>query len=182
LFKGRFFPSEEGGVSAGQVEAEIKLMQAEANAQAGRCAAALAFLGEDHRELVLNEAVARPDVRMAVIAKKCGNGSEAQRLLQTAAASKGGGESGWTLRAQQLLGTVDAAKGRQKVQELLAANERIKDANGANGWWWYNLGILQAAADQKGVATESFRKALLLPDRMMSHHLARAAMADLASN
>ena len=33
LFQGRFFPSEEGGVSAGQVMSEIKLMQAEANAE-----------------------------------------------------------------------------------------------------------------------------------------------------
>ena len=86
---------------------------------------------------------------------------------------KAGADSGWAIGRSSCLERDDASNGRQKLQELLAANERMKDANGANGWWWYNLGILQAAADQKGAARESFRKALLLPDRMMSHHLAR---------
>ena len=44
LFKGRFFPSEEGGVAAAQVLFEIKLMQAEAEAMSGRCAEAEQFL------------------------------------------------------------------------------------------------------------------------------------------
>jgi hypothetical protein len=81
-----------------------------------------------------------------------------------------------------LLGTDDAGQRQQKLQELLAANERMQDANAANRLWWYNLGILKAAADQKGAARESFRKVLLQPDRMMSHHLARVAMAGLGAD
>ena len=37
LFKGRFFPSEEGGVKAEQVLFEVQLMQAEAQAASGQC-------------------------------------------------------------------------------------------------------------------------------------------------
>ena len=176
LFHGRFFPSEEGGLSAEQVVAEIKLMQAEANADERRCADAQAFLAEDHSGLVVNEAFSRPYVKMATIAKKCGNQGQAESDLQKAAASQDGADIVWANLAQQLLGTYDPSKGRQKLQESLAADERMRDANGSNGWWWYNLGVLQAALDQKGLARESFRKALLRPDRMMSHHLARLAM------
>jgi tetratricopeptide (TPR) repeat protein len=182
LFHGRFFPSEEGGISAGQVASEIKLMQAKANAEEGRCAEAQAFLSGDHGGLVVNEAFSRPYVTMAIIARKCGIRGQAESYLQKAAASQAGAGIVWANRAQQLLGAYDPIKGRQKLQETLDADERMNDASGSNGSWWYNLGMLQAALDQKGPARESFRKALLLPDRMMSHHLARVAMADLRSD
>lgn len=182
LFHGRFFPSEEGGVSAVQVISEIKLMQAKANAEDGRCTEAQAFLKEGHRGIVLNETLSRPYVTMASIAQKCGNREQAESYLQKAAASPTGADIVWANRAQQLLGAYDPMGGRQKLQQLLVADERMKDMSDSNGWWWYNLGILQSALDQKGQAMESFRRALLLPDRMMSHHLARAAMTELGSD
>ena len=177
LFKGRFFPSEEGGISAEQVLAEIKLMEAKANAENGHCTEAQAFLAGDHSGLL---ASARPYLMMAMIAKKCGNQKQAATYLQKAAAGQGGADLVWADRAQQSLGTYDPAKGRKKLEELVAAEEQRKDADASSGWW-YNLGLLQSALGQKDAARESFRKALLLPDRMMSHHLARVAMADLSS-
>ncbi len=119
---------------------------------------------------------------MGMIAKKCGDRAQAEGYLQKAAASQDGADIVWAQRAQQLLGAYDPIKGRHKLEEVLAAGDRMTDTNGSNGWWWYNRGLLQSALDQKGPARESFRKALLLPDRMMSHHLARLAMADPASN
>jgi tetratricopeptide (TPR) repeat protein len=182
LFHGRFFPSEEGGVSAGQVEFEISLMQAKANADEGRCPEAQAFLANHHSDPVINEPFSRPYVTMGTIARKCGNQEQAESYLQKAAAGQAGADIVWAIRAQQLLGTNDPIKGRQKLQEWLAAYQRMNEPDGLNGWWWYNLGILQSALDQNGPARESFRKALLLPDRMMSHHLARVAMTDPGSD
>jgi len=182
LFHGRFFPSEEGGVSAGQVEFEIRLMQAKANAEEGRCTEAQAFLADEHGGPVVNGGVSRPYVTMGITARECGNRGQSVSYLQKAAAGQTDADIAWANRAQQLLGTYDLIKGRQKLQESLAADERMNEANGSNGWWWYNRGILQSALDQKGPARESFRKALLLPDTMMSHHLARVAMTDLGSD
>jgi len=181
-FHGRFFPSEEGGVSADEVLSEIKLMQAEADAEKGRCTEAQAFLADQHGGIVVDGAFARPFLKMAVIARKCGNREQAEGYLRKAAASQAGAEIVWASRAQQLLGAYDPIKGRRVLQDSLDAAERMKDVNGSNGWWWYNLGALQSALDQKDSARESFRKALLLPDRMMSHHLARVAMIDLDSD
>ena len=118
---------------------------------------------------------------MGTIAGKCGDPGQSKSYLQKAAGGQTGADIVWANRAQQLLGTNDPVKGRQKLQDSLAADERVREDNGANGWWWYNYGILQCALDQKGPARESFRRALLLPDRMMSHHLARVAMTDLGS-
>ena len=182
LFHGRFFPSEEGGVSAGQVVSEIKLMQAKANAEEGRCTEAQTFLGDEHSGMVVNEVFSRPYVMMAIIAKKCGNREQAEGYLQKAAARQDVADIVWAQRAQQLLGAYDPIKGRHKLQQLLAAGEPMTDTSGSNGWWWYNRGVLQSALDQKGPARESFTRALLLPDRMMSHHLARLAMADPGSD
>ena len=181
LFHGRFFPSEEGGISAGQVEFEIRLMQAKANAEEGRCTEAQAFLA-DHSGPVVNEGSSRSYVTMGIIARKCGNRGQAESYLQKAAAGQTGAEIVWANRAQQLLGTNNPINARQKLQESLAADELMNEANGSSGWWWYTVGILQSALDRKGPAGESFRKALLLPDRMMSHHLARLAIADLGSD
>ncbi|HEY6374825.1 MAG TPA: DUF5107 domain-containing protein [Edaphobacter sp.] len=179
LFKDRFFPSEEGGVSAAQVLFEIKLMEAEANAGAGRCAEAEAFLAADHAGLAVNGAVSRPFVRMAAIAKACKNPQQSEELLRTAAASKVGADSAWVAKAQKLLGTYDETEQSKKLQGSVAAAARVKDTSSFTGWWWYNIGTMQAALHRNNEAREAFNNALLLPDSMMSHHLSRAAIAEL---
>lgn len=177
LFKDRFFPSEEGGVNAAQVLFEIKLMQAEAEAAAGKCSDALAWIAGEHPGLSLNGAVARSYVRMAAIAKACQQPQQSEQLLQKAAASKGGADSAWAARAQKLLGSADVAH-RQKLQASLAAAERVTDTSSFTGWWWYNIGTMQSALHNDEQARAAFNKALLLPDSLMSHHLSRAAMEE----
>jgi tetratricopeptide (TPR) repeat protein len=179
LFKGKFFPSEEGGVSAAQVLFEIMLMQAEADAMAGRCAEAEQFLAARHTGLVVNEAISQPYVRMAAIAKTCKNPQQSEELLQKAAGSKIGADSAWVAKAQKLLGTYDATEHQKKLQASVASAARVKDTSSFTGWWWYNIGTIQAALNHKDRAREAFNNALLLPDSMMSHHLSRAAIANL---
>jgi len=179
LFKGRFFPSEEGGVNAAQVLFEIRLMQAEAEAASGRCSDAEQFLAGDHAGLAVNGAVAQADVRMAAIAKTCKHPQEATQMLQQAAASKTGADAAWADKAEKLLGTQDAAKDSTKLQTALTSAERVKDTSSYTGWWWYNIGTMRAALNRKDDARQAFEKALLLPDSMMSHHMARAALAEM---
>ena len=178
LFKDRFFPSEEGGVSAEQVLFEVKLMQAEAEAASGECAAAKEFLADTHPGLVVNGATSQAYMRMAAIAKICQRPQQSKQLLQDAASSKSGADSAWVARAEKLLGTYDSTQQQQKLQTSLATAERVKDTSAFTGWWWYNIGTIQAALDHKDQAREAFNNALLLPDSMMSHHLSRIAIAD----
>lgn len=181
LFKDRFFPSEEGGVSAAQVLFEIKLMLAETNAASGRCADAGEFLATSHPGLEVNGAISQAYLRMAAIANKCQHPQLSEQLLQKAAASGSGADSAWVARAKTLLGTYDAAEQQKRLQTSLAAAQRVKDASSFTGWWWYNIGTIQAALNNKDEAREAFNSALLLPDSMMSHHLSRAALAVLGA-
>jgi len=178
LFNGRFFPSEEGGVKSEQVLFEIQLMQAEAQAASGKCAEAEAFLRADHGGLAINGATARAYVRMAAIAKACGKTEESEQLLHKAAASKSGGDSAWAVRGENLLGTAGAGQQR-RLEESLANAERQTATSAFTGWWWYNIGTMQAALDHDVEARAAFRQALLLPDSLMSHHLSRAALAEM---
>jgi tetratricopeptide (TPR) repeat protein len=181
LFKGRFFPSEEGGVAAAQVLFEIKLMQAEASAISGRCAEAEQFQVGRHPGLEVNGAVSQAYVRMAAIAKACQHPQQSGQLLEKAAESKSGADAAWVARAKKLLGTYDAAEQQPKLEASLAAAERVKDSSAFTGWWWYNIGTIQAALNHKDQAREAFKNSLLLPDSMMSHHLSRAALADIGT-
>jgi len=61
----------------------------------------------------------------------------------------------------------------------VASAARAKDTSAFTGWWWYNIGTMQAALNHRDQAMEAFNNALLLPDSMMSHHLSRVAIANL---
>ncbi|HLH37200.1 MAG TPA: DUF5107 domain-containing protein [Alloacidobacterium sp.] len=182
LFKGRFFPSEEGGISAAQVLFEIKLMQAEAEAAAGKCTGAETFLIADHPGLALNGAVAHAYFRMAAIAKQCSRTKESEQLLQKAAAGENIADAVWASKARQLLGSYDAVQEQQKLETSLTHALHAADTSSYTGWWWYNIAAIELALNQKNAAGESLRKALLFPDNMMSHHLTRALMADSGTN
>jgi len=181
LFKDRFLPSAEGGVRADQVQFEIELMQADSEAASGRCNEAEEFLGASHTGLLLNRAVSRAYVRMAAIAKSCQHLEQSSQLLEKAAASESAADSAWTDRARKLLGSYDAAKQQGKLEGALAGCERSTRTSAYAGWWWYNIGTIQMALSHTAQARDAFNRALLLPDSLMSHHLSRAAIADLAS-
>lgn len=179
LFKGRFFPSEEGGVSAAQVLFEVQLMQAEAEATTGECKDAEEFISTDHPGLGLNGAVSQAYVRMSAIAKECKRPEQAKQLLRKAAASKSGADAAWVVRAEKLLGADDAARQQQALEASLAAARRTRETSSFTGWWWYNLGTMEAALNHEDRARDAFNTALLLPDSMMSHHLSRMAKSTL---
>jgi tetratricopeptide (TPR) repeat protein len=118
-------------------------------------------------------------VRMAAVAKACQHEKQAQELLQKAVSSKNGADSAWALKAEKLAAPADVEAGLKRVQAALTSAKRTKDTSSYTGWWWYNIGTMEAALNHKDEAENAFKNALLLPDSMMSHHMVRAAMAEL---
>jgi Flp pilus assembly protein TadD len=181
LFKGRFFPSEEGGITPGQVLFEIGLLQAEAWAKARNCAQADDFLAGKQPGMSLDGRSARDDVKLAGIARGCGHAKESEDLLHKAAAGVDSADLVWAIQAEKSLRTYDAGKADQRVAKSLAAAESRAETGANSGSWWYNIGLLQTALNRKQQARESVEKALILPDTHMSHHLAREALAELSA-
>ncbi len=181
LFKNRFFPSEEGGITSGQVLFEIKLMQAIEWAKAKGCKAAEAFLADERAEIKLNGDSARDAVKLGRIAQSCGQATQARELFEKAAADADSTSVPWVIEAQKYLGTYDAKKAEQHLETSLATALSHSETSANSGLWWYNVGLLQAALHRNDAATESFKKALILPDTRMSHHLAREALGEFST-
>ncbi|MGA2856246.1 MAG: DUF5107 domain-containing protein [Candidatus Sulfotelmatobacter sp.] len=180
LFKNRFFPSEEGGITSGQVLFEIKLMQAEAWAKAHNCKEAESFVADEQPGLSLGGGSAREYVKLAGIARSCGNAKESEDLLHKAAARADSADLVWAIQAEKSLGTYDARADQRIATSMATAESRA--ATGVNsGSLWYEIGMLQTALNRQEQARESFEKVLLLPDTHMFHHLAREALAELSA-
>lgn len=179
LFKDRFFASKEGGVSVAQVLFEIDLMQAKTEAASGDCAKTEEFLKADHPGLVINKASSRAYVGMAVIAKTCHQPQQADQLLRKAVASESLADYAWKAKAEDMLGSSDNAWQAQELQAALAEAEHRTGTSDFPAWWLYSIGTIQAALHQQDKARATFEKTLLIPDNLMSHHLARAALEDL---
>jgi tetratricopeptide (TPR) repeat protein len=179
LFKDRFFPSEELGTTSEQVLSELKLMQAKAWAQAHNCKQVDSFLADEQTEMSLHGGSAREYVKLADMARSCGQAKESEELLHKAAASVDSAGLAWVIQAEKSLGTYDSVKANKRIAESLPAVESHIATSTYTGSWWYVLGTLQAALNREEQARESFKRALLLQDNHMSHHLAREALAEI---
>ena len=173
LFKDRFFPSEEGGITSAQVLFEIQLMQAEDWAKIRNCSAAEGFLRGEQPD----GKSAREFVKLAGIARSCGNAQESEQLLQKAATGADSGDLAWTIQAEKSLGIYDSGKAQERIERSLAAVESRAETGSSSGSWWYSIGLLDASLHRNPQAREAFEKALALPDTHMSHHLAREGLA-----
>jgi predicted Zn-dependent protease len=181
LSKDRFFASEEGGTTSGQVLFEVRLMQAEASAQAKNCAEADKLLGGMQPGMGLDGKSTREYLKLAGIARSCGRAKQSEDFLHKAAAGVEGADLVWAIQAQKLLGTYDSVKANQRLTNTLVEAERSLAASTHSGYWQYTVAMLQAALSQKERATDSFAKTLILADNHMSHHLAREALAELSA-
>ena len=181
LFKDRFFSSEEGGIPSDQVLFEIKLMQANAWAEASNCAAAMKFIASAQTDKGRAEDSAREDVQLAAITKTCGHVDEAQALLRKAAASEGFTNLYWAMQAEKMLGAGDSGDTRKRLSNALRAAEDRAEMAATSGSWCYNTAMLNLAAGNQQRARQLLMQALLLPDTNMSHHLARLALASMGA-
>jgi len=179
LFQGRFFASEEGGITSDEVLFEVELMQAEAEARSGDCPAANALLVGDLARLTKNGASSQGYYRMATVAKSCSQPGLAQTLLEKATHGRRFADLLWEYLALQTLGSADAPQAFKKIQQSVLSAGNRNDPSLYTSYHWYGLGLLQLAVRQRDQAVLSFQNALVLPDEWMAHHLSRVALEQL---
>ena len=179
LFKNRFFPADEIGTKSAEVRTEVELMQADAWAKGGNCTAADSFIRPEQERMNSEGGSSREYVRLAAIAKRCGHAEQSGILLHKAVAGVGPMDLVWAIRAEKSLGAYDSGKANERIEKALAEEQGLMHTRTYQGFWSYDIGMLQAALNQKDRAKETFERVLILPDSHMSHHLAREALTEL---
>lgn len=187
LFRGRFFPRQEGGTNVRQVWAEVQLQRALGLAAEGNCDQAesaansigAAVSGMEFTKDGLDAFAhsARMDYLLGTMDVKCSKSDEAKKHFEDAAGKTGAGEIIWAWLAAKDLPNFDQTKWTPKLEAALQQANNMSENSSFAGWWVYNAGILERALGREQEAQEKFRKALLLPDRLLSYHLTREALA-----
>jgi hypothetical protein len=191
LFPGRFFPREEFGTNPRQVYLEVQLQRALARARAGepdQVAAIAAHLGEpieglpftkDGMEAFVNGA--RVQYLLGEALALAGDDAAARQHWRAAAAGHDNypqADAAFVYLAARRLNAGTDDERRARLEAALASwnNRLVSGTNfpGANaaGQGWFLL-----ALGREEEARAKLREALMLPDKMMSHYLSRAALA-----
>ena len=191
---GRFFPREEFGTNVRQVYVEIREQQALALARQRRCGEATGLvrrLGEGVEALPFTKTgmsafteSGRALLLGGEVMAACGERADAAARWRRAAALADAYPSpnvafGW--RAMRRLGEAEAPGERGRLEAALAGWERrlVIGTNfpGPNAC---GRGMLLLALGRGQEARERLEESLLLPDQLMSHYLAREALAGAA--
>jgi tetratricopeptide (TPR) repeat protein len=178
LFHDRFFPREEGGTNVRQVWVEVHVLQALSQAAAKQCDVALntldglggAVAGLPFTNDGLQPFVDAPRTQylMAQVEANCGNAPRAQKRWRTVTAATGLGDLVWAWGAAKKVDGYDKAEWTKRLEAALAEAQSAPP---------YTVGVLEVILGKKAAAWAHFQQTLMLPDRMMSHHLSRLAMA-----
>jgi tetratricopeptide (TPR) repeat protein len=204
VFANRFFPREEGGTNVRQVYLEVRLLQARDRAAHKQCGEALAIVDrftDSANGLAFTrdgmEPLARtPRVQfsLAEIEHECGrtHAADARRKsllsddLEFPFASVVFGYRA----ALRLCGDPVPASCREDVarewrprlEAALTGATRQIDVVGTSvpGMMRYAQALSLSALGHREEARRRLRQALLAPDRMLSHHLAREALTELS--
>ncbi|HLY19468.1 MAG TPA: DUF5107 domain-containing protein, partial [Bryobacteraceae bacterium] len=178
LFRDRFFPREEGGTNVRQVWVEVNMMRALAQAAAGQCDAAVAAIERMGNEVPglaftrdgLQPFVGAPRTQylFGQVDARCGHEARATERWRRVAPATGTANLVWAWGAARKLDGYDKAEWVKRFEAALARSE-----DGSP----YLVGVLEALLGKRNAAWAHFQQAILLPDRSMSHHLSRIAMA-----
>ncbi|MBV9404320.1 MAG: hypothetical protein JO211_03180 [Acidobacteriaceae bacterium] len=188
LFRNRFFPRQEGGTNVRQVWLEVQLQEALSLAkldhcdeavrvadQAGDPVASFAFTKEGLQPLLH---AARSQYILGLITERCGRQREARQHFENAMQQTDAGQIFWAYAAARKLDENAAAQWRPKLERALEEARANSETSSYTSLWVYDEALLESALDQPE-ADASFVRALLLPDRMLAHHLSRLARAQL---
>jgi len=183
LFRNRFFPREEGGTNVRQVWVELQLQRVLDHAKNNHCQAAISIANsmgspvqdiaftKDGLEPFLNSA--RTNYLLGQVDSQCGKRDEARKHFENAAAKSYAAEIAWAWLAAKQLPGFDQSQWNSRLQTALEQARAISDSS----WWMYNSGMLNRALGREQQAQQLFRDTFLLPDRLLSYHLAREAAA-----
>ncbi|HEY7304995.1 MAG TPA: DUF5107 domain-containing protein [Bryobacteraceae bacterium] len=187
LFHGRFFPREEGGTNVRQVWFEIRLQQALAAARNKNCEAALSqseHLGTPVPDLAFTKDGLEPMLRSArtnyllgTIESQCGRQHQAAAKYQRAAGSTEAAQLIWARAAARKLPGFDDTKWTALMKSSLARLQTEREDGSATSWSLYISGSLESELGNKQSGDADFEEGLLLPDRLLAHHLIRLARA-----
>lgn len=188
LFHNRFFAREEGGTNVRQVWIEVRLQQILASAKAGRCSEALSAASQigsevpglpftrDGLEPILQ--TARAKYLLGSAYETCKKPDEARSNFDLAAKASAPDQIHWAWLASQKLRDADRAQWQERLQSALRQADDRTGNSGYPSWWLYTAGLLEKDLGGPDEAKVRFRKALLLPDRMLSYHFTRLAQAE----
>jgi tetratricopeptide (TPR) repeat protein len=158
-------------------------------ADVGRCDAALKLANEaaepvagfpftnDGLEPLLQ--TARSQFLLGMVSSRCGSLAEARQHFESATRQSDAGQIYWAYAAARKLGSPDMAEWRVKLQRALQQAEDNGNTSSYSSLWLYHEALLEKASGQVEQADRTLTRALLLPDRMMAHHLSRLARAQL---
>ena len=191
LFPGRFFPREEFGTNPRQVYVEARLQRALALARTGKkdeAVRAAAHLGEPVAGLAFTEngmeafvGGARIQYLLGELFALAGDAGAARQSWQSAADGRDRypqADAAFVLLARRRLGIGTEEERRAALEAVLASwNNRLVSGTNFPGANAAGQGYFLQALGRHAEAEAKLREALLLPDKMMSHYLSRAALA-----
>ncbi|HEU0106818.1 MAG TPA: DUF5107 domain-containing protein [Vicinamibacteria bacterium] len=191
LFRGRFFPREEFGTNVRQVFVEVRLQKALALARAGRreeAAAMASALAQPVADLEFTRTgmdafvkAARTQYLLGEVFAAVGDEAAARRAWESAAAGRDSYpqlDAAYASLAARRLG-LGADAQRSRLEAALASwNNRLTVGTNFPGANAMGQGYFLRVLGRDAEARVKLRDALLLPDKMMSHYLSRAALGE----
>jgi Flp pilus assembly protein TadD len=185
LFHNRFFPREEGGTNVRQVWIEVQLQRVLSSGKAGHCDEALAVaqhLGSEVPGLAFTRDGLEPILQsgrtnylLASAYTACGKPEEAKARLELASAASAPDQIRWAWLAARKMPDFNAAQWQSRLQASFEQAAIRSESSAYPSWWMYTAGSLAQELGRTQEAGVRFRKALLLPDRMLAYHFTRLA-------
>jgi hypothetical protein len=181
LFRNRFFPREEGGTNVRQVWVEVQLLHALNQVKSQHCEAALAIadrIGSPVPDMAFtNDGLqpflesARTNYLLGKVNAQCGKPAEARKHFESAAAKSGRNEIVWARLAARELPAFDQNQWTSRL-----TSELKPSMTSDNSLSVYNAAMIDRALGREQQANQGLRQVFLLPDHLLSYHLAREAM------
>ena len=204
VFANRFFPREEGGTNVRQVYMEVRLLRARVRAAQKQCDEALAVVdrltdpveGLAFTRDGMTPFAQAPRVQLALagIEEVCGR-KQASDVRRRSLLGSGGGfpfagvvfgyrASLALCSDREPVACREAAlrEWQPRLESALTAATRQIEIVGTSvpGMMRYAQGVLLSSLGRRDEARQRLRDALLAPDRVLSHHLAREALHELS--
>jgi tetratricopeptide (TPR) repeat protein len=188
MFHGRFFPREEGGTNVRAVYVQTRVTTASLSARNGDCGAALGIidtLSREQKDLAFTAGGLADALEPAIMARQLAD-------IESACARDAAARARWTTldrpltgggplaiaiadEAHRRLGLPAAPDRQQRLQEALDSATRTLDSAGTSnpGSLEYARALLLSALGRTAEAREAQVRVFVLPDRNLSHALAR---------
>jgi tetratricopeptide (TPR) repeat protein len=177
LFRGRFFPRQEGGANVRQVWIRVLALQAQSEAEAGRCDAALKIvdgIGQPVDGLVFTRdgldrfiEAAPNQAALGIAEARCGRKDRAAARLKE---FRGFDAAVFGYELAKLL------PGTQSPAPVVRGRARSGGSGRGGSWALAVAGLAELQAGRTQEGRQRLEDALLLPDSNLAHHFARVGL------